>query len=96
MFCSCTPKQVHQLVERGDVVREGWNGYNVLHDAASRVAALDIGFLPSASAAAAPPPKAVFLLGADDYDEADVPADAFVVYQVSASAAQQPGRDAVA
>lgn len=30
----------------------------------------------------AAPPKAVFLLGADDYDEADVPADAFVVYQV--------------
>lgn len=24
----------------------------------------------------------VFLLGADDYGEADVPADAFVVYQV--------------
>jgi len=30
----------------------------------------------------AAPPKAVFLLGADDYDEADVPADSFVVYQV--------------
>lgn len=29
----------------------------------------------------APPPKAVWLLGADDYDEADVPADAFVIYQ---------------
>lgn len=30
----------------------------------------------------APPPKAVWLLGADDFDEADVPTDAFVVYQV--------------
>jgi NADH dehydrogenase (ubiquinone) Fe-S protein 1 len=74
-------KQIHQLVEAGDVVRPDWNGYNVLHDAASRVAALDIGFLPSASAQEAPPPKAVYLLGADDYEEADVPADAFVIYQ---------------
>lgn len=38
------------MVEAGNVVREDWNGYNVLHDTASRVAALDIGFLPSASA----------------------------------------------
>lgn len=42
--------QIHQLVEAGNVVKPEWNGYNVLHDAASRVAALDIGFLPSASA----------------------------------------------
>lgn len=46
---ACAP-QIHQLVEEGQVVKEGWNGYNVLHDVASRVAALDIGFLPSASA----------------------------------------------
>src|SRR2546430_4237166 len=26
--------------------RSGWNGFNVLHTAASRVAALDVGFLP--------------------------------------------------
>jgi hypothetical protein len=35
----------------------------------------------------APPPKAVYLLGADDYEEADVPADAFVIYQVGSSPA---------
>lgn len=74
-------QKVHKLVEAGQVVREDWNGYNVLHDTASRVAALDIGFLPSASATEAPPPKAVWLLGADDFDEADVPSDAFVIYQ---------------
>ena len=34
----------------------------------------------------APPPKVVYLLGADDYEEADVPADAFVIYQVSVAA----------
>lgn len=46
----CT--QIHKVVEKADVVREGWNGFNVLHDAASRVAALDLGFLPSARARA--------------------------------------------
>jgi hypothetical protein len=31
------------------------------------------------------PVKVVYLLGADDYNEADVPADAFVIYQVRLS-----------
>jgi hypothetical protein len=64
------------------VVKEGWNGYNVIHDNASRVAALDIGFLPSANARKhSGPVKMVYLLGADDFSEEDVPKDAFVVYQ---------------
>lgn len=78
--------QVHQLVEKANIVREGWNGYNVMHDSASRVAALDLGFLPSARSATAPPPKFVYLLGADDYAEDAIPEDAFVVYQVSSLA----------
>jgi NADH dehydrogenase/NADH:ubiquinone oxidoreductase subunit G len=32
--------------ERANMVREGWNGFNVLHTAAARVGALDLGFLP--------------------------------------------------
>ncbi len=67
------------------MVRDDWNGYNVLHDSASRVAALDVGFLPSARASSAPKPKVVYLLGSDDYSEEDVPKDAFVIYQVSCS-----------
>lgn len=75
--------QIHTLVESSKVVREDWNGYNVLHDSASRVAALDIGFLQSASAAREnPKPKFVYLLGSDDFTDEDVPSDAFVVYQV--------------
>ena len=73
---------MHELVEKADVVKDGWNGYNVLHDSASRVAALDIGFMPSARSSSAPAPKLVYLLGSDDFDPADVPADAFVIYQV--------------
>jgi NADH dehydrogenase (ubiquinone) Fe-S protein 1 len=75
-------QQVHQLVDKADIVREGWNGYNVLHDSASRVAAMDVGFLPSARAQAdAPPAKVVYLLGSDDFSEQDIPKDAFVIYQ---------------
>jgi NADH-quinone oxidoreductase subunit G len=64
-------------------VKEGWNGYCVLHTAASRVGALEIGFVPGGgglNAAAMAQPDALdvlFLLGAD---EIDVPPGAFVVY----------------
>jgi len=64
-------------------VKEGWNGYSVLHTAASRVGALEIGFVPGQgglNAAAMGQPGALdvaFLLGAD---EIDVPPGAFVVY----------------
>lgn len=41
---------VHALLREGaeklGLVREDWNGFNVLHHAASRVGALDVGFLP--------------------------------------------------
>lgn len=64
-------------------MRDDWNGYNVLHDSASRVAALDLGFLKSASANKGDTKtKFVYLLGSDDYPDEEVPQDAFVVYQV--------------
>lgn len=74
--------KINTLCEKAGVVREGWNGFNVLHDSASSVAALDLGFLPSARArAGTAPPKLVFLLGAEEWTEAQVPPEAFVVYQ---------------
>lgn len=69
-------------MEKAEVVRPGWNGYNIMHDSAARVAALDIGFLPSVSASQAPPAKVVLLLGSDDYREEDIPQGAFVIYMV--------------
>ena len=69
-------------IEMG-AVKDGWNGYCVLHTAASRVGALEIGFVPGQgglNAAAMEKPGALdvaFLLGAD---EIDVPPGAFVVY----------------
>jgi len=66
------------------VVREGWNGWNVLHTAAARVGGLDVGFTPSEGALDAGRMLSegaldvVLLLAAD---EADVTrTDAFVVY----------------
>jgi len=72
---------VHGLVEKAGIVKPDWNGFNVIHESASAVAALDIGFQPSASARSAPPAKFVYLLGADDYASSEVPDGAFVVYQ---------------
>ena len=69
-------------IEFGAVI-EGWNGFSVLHTAASRVGALEIGFLPGEggmNAAAMSEEGALdvaFLLGAD---ETDVPPGCFVVY----------------
>lgn len=58
---------------------EGWNGVNLLHREAARVAALDLAFQNLAGETAKP--KFVYLLGADEISGVDVPKDAFVVYQ---------------
>ncbi len=64
-------------------IKEGWNGYGFLHATASRVGALDIGFVPgpgALSAAAMAKSGALdvlFLLGAD---EIEIPPGAFVIY----------------
>jgi NADH dehydrogenase (ubiquinone) Fe-S protein 1 len=72
-------KQLHALADASGVVTADWNGFNVLHDAGGTVAALDIGFVPSTSAAANPTaPELVYSLGAEDFDAPD---GAFVVYQ---------------
>ena len=47
-------KGIHALADAAGVVTADWNGFNVLHDAGGTVAALDLGFVPSTSAAAIP------------------------------------------
>ena len=64
------------------IVKDGWNGFAVLQDTASRVGALDIGFAPGAGLTAAQMSAfgtldVLFLLGAD---EIKVPDGTFVVY----------------
>src|SRR5690242_12651545 len=63
------------------VLKDGWNGFGVLHETASRVGALDIGFAASGLTAAQMTTfgtlDVLFLLGAD---EIKVPDETFVVY----------------
>ena len=56
---------------------------SVLHDCASAVGALDVGFVPGKSARddENDKKKVVYLLNADDYDEGLVDDGAFVIYQ---------------
>jgi NADH-quinone oxidoreductase subunit G len=64
-------------------IKDGWNGFAVLHDTASRVGALDIGFAGGAGGLSAAQMTTfgtldvLFLLGADDIK---VPDGTFVVY----------------
>nr|WP_295662622.1 NADH-quinone oxidoreductase subunit NuoG [Polymorphobacter sp.] len=61
---------VHALVAEHNLVRDGWNGVNLLHTAASRVGALEIGFVTDGgmAALAASPPKLLFNLGVDEVE----------------------------
>ena len=58
-----------------------WNGYNVLQRTASRTGAFEVGFTVPSPEVANTTPKFVWLLGADEINEAEIPKDAFVVYQ---------------
>jgi NADH-quinone oxidoreductase subunit G len=65
-------------------VRDDWNGFNVLHTAASRVGGLDMGFLPKAGGKSTSEMleggvDILFLLGADEIDISGL-GKAFVVY----------------
>ncbi|KAK2854397.1 NADH dehydrogenase (ubiquinone) 78K chain precursor, 5-prime end, partial [Arthroderma sp. PD_2] len=58
-----------------------WQGYNVLQRVASRGGAYEVGFTTPSTEVANTTPKMVWLLGADEISEADIPKGAFVVYQ---------------
>jgi NADH-quinone oxidoreductase subunit G len=72
-----------QLAQSIGAVKDGWNGFSVLHTAAARVGALDLGFVPgegglTAQAMAQGGVDVLFNLGADEIDIAPGP---FVIYQ---------------
>ena len=84
---------IHGLARRAaeslGMIKDGWNGFNVLHTAASRVAGLDLGLVPGQGGrdlggildgAASGAIQAVYLLGADEVDMTRL-GKAFVVYQ---------------
>ena len=77
------------LAESLGMIRDGWNGFNVLHRAAARVGGLDLGFLPGSGGkdvggildgCRSGAVEVLYLLGADELDLADTGAS-FVIYQ---------------
>ena len=77
------------IAESFAMVRPEWNGFNVLHRAAARVAGLDLGFLPGPggkdvagilAGCRSGAIEILYLLGADELDLADT-GSAFVIYQ---------------
>ncbi|MGH7083201.1 MAG: molybdopterin-dependent oxidoreductase, partial [Acetobacteraceae bacterium] len=75
-----------QIAARFGMLRPDWHGFNVLHTAASRVGALDLGFVPGPGdqgfwAMRAGAVDLLWLLGADEFDIGRIPETTFVVYQ---------------
>jgi NADH-quinone oxidoreductase subunit G len=77
------------LAEAYGVVTDKWNGFNILHNAAGRVAGLDMGFVPArggmdvagmAAAAQSGALDVLWLLSADEIDFADFQSS-FIIYQ---------------
>jgi len=77
------------VAEKFGMIRDDWNGFNVLHTAAARAGGLDLGFTPGPKgrdvagildAAAAGDMDVVYLLGADEIDTRKLD-KAFVIYQ---------------
>jgi NADH-quinone oxidoreductase subunit G len=73
-----------KLAAKVGVVKDGWNGFNVLHTAAARVGGLDMGFVPSTGGLSAHSMvqkgalDVLFLLGADEIETGG--SKAFKVY----------------
>ena len=71
------------------LIKDGWNGFNVLHTAAARVGGLDLGLVPGQGGrdvagildgARSGEIEVVFLIGADEIDTSRL-GNVFVVYQ---------------
>jgi NADH-quinone oxidoreductase subunit G len=82
-----------QVADGCGLVKDGWNGFNVLHTAAARVGGLELGFVPQNGASGPGRDTAkildgagkgeiefIYLLGADEIDPSHF-GKAFVVYQ---------------
>jgi NADH-quinone oxidoreductase subunit G len=78
-----------QVADGCGLVKDGWNGFNVLHTAAARVGGLELGFVPQnggrdtakiLDGAGKGEIEFIYLLGADEIDPSHF-GKAFVVYQ---------------
>lgn len=69
------------LAEQFKMIGKEWNGFNVLHKDASRVGALDIGFIKEDDGFEIKDMDVLYLLGADSFDPAGINKKTFVIYQ---------------
>ena len=78
-----------KIAQTCGLVKDNWNGFNVLHGAAGRVGSLDIGFVPGPdgedvagilAGVETGDIETVYLLGADEIDTRKLK-NAFVIYQ---------------
>jgi NADH-quinone oxidoreductase subunit G len=82
---------LREMAEKSGVVKDSWNGFNILHRAASRVGALETGFVPHKKGknfheilegTKNGTIKMLYLLGADEFDaRAHIGWQTFVIYQ---------------
>jgi len=76
--------EIHALArnvaEKFNMVKEGWNGFNVLHTQASRVGALELGFV-GGDLDKMLKADVLYLLGADEIPVGSIGKDTFVIYQ---------------
>jgi NADH-quinone oxidoreductase subunit G len=75
-----------RLAAQVGALSQDWHGFNILHTAAGRVGALDLGFVPgpngkTVEAMLTGGVDLLWLLGADAIDPARIAASTFVVYQ---------------
>src|SRR5947207_647153 len=86
---SCVLGAARRIADNCGLVRNDWNGFNVLHRAAARVGGLDLGFVPVAggrdvsgiiAGCKSGDIEVLYLLGADEIDTSDL-GSAFVIYQ---------------
>ena len=75
-----------RLAAHVGALSQDWHGFNVLHTAAARVGALDLGFVPgpngkTVDAMLGGGVDLLWLLGADAFDPARIAGGTFVVYQ---------------
>lgn len=83
-LCRDDGMEVHALArkvaEKFKMVRDGWNGFNLLHTQASRVGALELGFF-GGDLDAMLKGDVLYLLGADEIPVSSIGKDTFVIYQ---------------
>ncbi|MBK7361591.1 MAG: NADH-quinone oxidoreductase subunit G [Micavibrio sp.] len=82
---------LREIAVKSGVVKDGWNGFNILHRAASRVGALEAGFVPQKKGknfheilegTKNGTIKMLYLLGADEFDaRSQIGWQTFVIYQ---------------